>query len=265
MALSNLQSVVLYTTILITLKFIISHEIDRQGYSDDPVWQNFTRTMETALALNGTGLQNSTITIANGTITNGTLIINGTSSVLGDLPRSVFVYALLVPLQYYWNIGLERFFPARPRGVEVSHQREKKEKSFDDNEDRDEEVVKRWIAQGRVRRSSVSWSNTSFKWILDLTVGKLLYEIVFHLVEGIVLWEGLTVTLAKLKLVSSPRPSIHPSRASRTVRSTSLFSKLTTILNLERHHVLAKVRLFNRARRLAHRVHCDPGASTRSV
>jgi hypothetical protein len=227
MALSNLQSVVLYTTILITLKFIISHEIDRQGYSDDPVWQNFTRTMETAIALNGTGLQNSTITIANGTITNGTLIINGTSSAFGsilpgkkpfygDLPRSVFVYALLVPLQYYWNIGLERFFPARPRGVEVSHQREKKEKSFDDNEDRDEEVVKRWIAQGRVRRSSVSWCNTSFKWILDLTVGKLLYEIVFHLVEGIVLWEGLTVTLAKLKLVSSPRPSIHPSRASRT-------------------------------------------------
>jgi hypothetical protein len=168
MALSNLQSVVLYTTILITLKFIISHEIDGQGYSDDPVWQNFSRTMETALALNGTGLQNSSITIANGTITNGTLIINGTSSVfgsilpgkkpfyLGDLPRSVFVYALLVPLQYYWNIGLKRFFPARPRGVEVSHQREKKEKSFDDNEDRDEEVVKRWIAQGRVRRSSVS-------------------------------------------------------------------------------------------------------------
>ena len=235
MALSKMQSVALYTAILITLKFVITHEIRRKGFSniwDDPVWKNLTSAIDTLTALNSTKLQNSTITIANGTFANGTFangtFANGTSSTfgsslpeekpfyLGFLPRNVFIYTLLVPLQSYWNIGLERLFPARPRGVEVSYQQEKKEKFFDDNEDRDEEVMKRWIAQGRVRRSSVSWGNTFFKWILDMTVGKLWFEVVWHLIDGIVMWEGLAVTLANLKMVSSSRPSIHPSWASRS-------------------------------------------------
>lgn len=212
MALSKMQSVALYTMILITLKFIIAHEIGREGYSkvwDDPVLKNLTSTIETLSALNSTELQNSTINIANGSLT-----IHGSSSMpgslqkeksfyLGFLPRHVFIHVLLVPLQYYWSIGLERFFPARPRGIEVSYKKEMKEKSLDDNENYDEEVVKQWIVQGRVRRSSVSWGNIFFKWILDMTVGKLWFEVIWHLIDGIVMWERLAVTLANLKRVSS--------------------------------------------------------------
>jgi hypothetical protein len=229
MALSKLQSAVLYTTILIALKYVVYHEITRREANpklwEDPVWKNLTNAVGTIEALKGTtdnrpGPRNTNITISN-----GTLLVNSTAPNMGfhtlnenyyrELPRDIFLYALLVPLQYYWNIGLERLFPTRARAVEVSYEPGKKEKSFDDNEDRDEEVVMRWMAQGRVRRSSVSWMNTFFKWVLHLTVGKLVYEVVFHLVEGVVKWRGLSATLAGLKSVSSLRSFFLSSGATR--------------------------------------------------
>jgi len=43
------------------------------------------------------------------------------------------------------------------------------------NEVQEEEAVKRWIAQGKVRRS-VSWWNTFVKWVLNLTLGNIVHS-----------------------------------------------------------------------------------------
>lgn len=74
------------------------------------------------------------------------------------LPKSVLSFLVLGVCSYYWHVGLERAFPARARGVVVSGSSQigREKGSGDENEGREEEVVKRWIARGRVRRSSVS-------------------------------------------------------------------------------------------------------------
>jgi hypothetical protein len=83
----------------------------------------------------------------------------------------VFVYFIITILQYWWFIALEKQWPARPRYKDVAHQQE-----GEDNEDREEKVVKKWIAQGRVNRATLNWCNTFLKWLLDLTISRLWYH-----------------------------------------------------------------------------------------
>ncbi len=214
MTISQLQSVVLCTTLLIAIRLIFRHEANRNAYADiltDPVWSNFTRLFEsldnttTTTTSNSTTLQNATIVAANVTVTLNDPLSDckecSSTFYLASLPRQVFVYALLVPLQYYWQLCLERFFPARPRGVGFPMKLERKEKILDDDDSREEDVVKRWITHGRVRRSSLSWCNTFLKWILDITMGKVLFEVVFHLVYGFMKWEPFATTFGNLKRV----------------------------------------------------------------
>jgi hypothetical protein len=197
MALSKMQSAALSTTLLITLNLILKHEMDRNSRSkiytwDDPAWRNLTHAVETLAGLNGTQIDPA-----------APFAMERTSFYLDSLPRRVFVYALLVPLQLYWNVWLEYAFPARPRVVNVSYKANKDgEKSPSENDARDEEVVNRLIAQGKVRRSSVSWRNTFLKWILDMTVGLVWYWTVFYLIHGIVIREGFPVT-GSLRRVSA--------------------------------------------------------------
>ncbi|KAI0129949.1 hypothetical protein BJ170DRAFT_681430 [Xylariales sp. AK1849] len=210
MARSQLQSAVVQTTLFIALNYIVTHEIDRNAYNsvwDDEVFSNYTNVLfnrtqvamgnaTASSAYNGTDTNNLNSTWLNATSPAATSP-EESSFYFKTLPRNLLVYALLVPLSYYWHIFLERFFPARPRGVEVHH--DKQEKVVDVHEDHEEEVVKRWIAQGKVRRSSLSWWNTFVKWVLHLTVGKLVYEVVFHLVEGCVKLQPLTTTFEQLR------------------------------------------------------------------
>ena len=36
----------------------------------------------------------------------------------------------------------------------------------------EQEVINKWIASGRVQRSSISWMNTLAKWLLDISLGR---------------------------------------------------------------------------------------------
>lgn len=94
------------------------------------------------------------------------------------LPIDVITFLIVSVLQYWWFIWLEKLLPARRKRQIVYVQHEKVEES----EDREEEVVKKWIAQGRVQRASLNWCNTFLKWVLELTVGKMWYGTVEHIV-----------------------------------------------------------------------------------
>lgn len=95
-----------------------------------------------------------------------------------ELPIDVFAHLVMCTLQYYWLLWLAHILPARSRRRSVIV-KEKGEMS----EDREEEVIKKWIAQGRVHRASLNWCNTFFKWVLNLTVGRVWWFAALHVVR----------------------------------------------------------------------------------
>lgn len=207
MGLSQMQTVVIATVILLVIKSIFIHEFVRDTLSntiwDDPVLKNYT----TILGFN----DNSTAaTLPQNSTVAQVASVNGTSSTASPeksfyrstLPYEVFLYVLIVPLQQYWNLLLERLFPTRPRGGEALRQSEKV-KAFDDEGDREDELVRRLVAQGKVRRPTMSLCNTALKWLLDLTVGTILFSTIFHTIDGIYKGQGVSKTLSGLKGVSS--------------------------------------------------------------
>jgi len=162
------------------------------------------------LALGAGDAANMTSSFSNSTIlVNGTMV-NGTSTDPGSspesfygrkFPRRLFVRFMLSALVYWWLIFLERMLPARPRRREVLYQREEK---VEESEDREEEVVKKWIAQGRVRRASLNWCNTFLKWLLHVTVGRLLYEVADHILNNFLQLKSPREALEGIKTVSYP-------------------------------------------------------------
>jgi hypothetical protein len=123
----------------------------------------------------------ATLKHGNETGTNGTANNSTSDSFYGrKLPREIVISFVLAMLQYWWLIGLERILPTRPRYRDVpARQKDQVEES----EDREEEVVKKWIAQGRVHRASLNWRNTFLKWLLDLTIGLLCVFTVEHMLR----------------------------------------------------------------------------------
>ncbi|KAF2998312.1 hypothetical protein E8E13_007673 [Curvularia kusanoi] len=45
----------------------------------------------------------------------------------------------------------------------------------------EERIVRKWIAQGRVKRASLSWRNTVLKCMLELSFGRLWYHTIEHI------------------------------------------------------------------------------------
>lgn len=89
---------------------------------------------------------------------------------LSELPKTIVAIVLITTLRYWWLIWLERLLPARPRPRAALTA-----PAAGDREDdsREEEVIRKWIEAGKVRRASLSWFNTFAKWVLDLTVWNL--------------------------------------------------------------------------------------------
>ncbi|KNG52459.1 hypothetical protein DDE82_006309 [Stemphylium lycopersici] len=111
-------------------------------------------------------------------------------------PREVVVYFVISVLQYWWFIGLEKLLPARPRYRETPYDRKVQ---IEESEDREEEVVKRWIAQGRVRRASLSWCNIFLKWVLDMTVGVLCFQTIGYLLQEFLKFKSPTKVFGGLQ------------------------------------------------------------------
>ena len=271
---SQMQSAVIQSTILVTLNMIISHEIGRNAYDnvwEDPVLKNLTTAFKNipsnaTASSNATALTNSTSS-ATGSASPLTFLEEPEAFYLSFLPRNVFVYALLCPLSYYWQIYLERFFPTRPRGVEIDYK--KKEKvEVDMNEGREEEVVKRWIAQGKVRRSSVSWWNTFVKWVLHVTVGELWISSLGRFVVEFVRWRSLAKVLKNFKSVCDIIPLLCTLKSSFAGIPFIFDSYLASGANLELlGNTVEPVHLIPEhwPLGLAHRLRCHTRDKTRRV
>jgi hypothetical protein len=193
---STMWTNVLQATAIFTFSEIIIHHISNdmvEQITNNEGYANFTNAMNNSMSFNSTNDAPRRLTIDAGGAANITSSLNRTTSLVNKqatnsmfsmtgnseepfystLPREVFIHFVLYTLQYCWFIGLEKMLPARPKRREVLH--EGKEK-VEENEDREEEVVKKWVAQGRVRRASLNWCNTFLKWMINMTVGRLWFH-----------------------------------------------------------------------------------------
>ncbi|KAI1175563.1 hypothetical protein F4777DRAFT_322575 [Nemania sp. FL0916] len=90
--------------------------------------------------------------------------------------RIFVVHVLLGPLLYAWHIWLERLFPSRRsarQSNDNAYQRsDKKDADVTYADDtREEQVIQKWLRQGKIQRASLSWPNTIAKWALHWTIG----------------------------------------------------------------------------------------------
>lgn len=199
MSRSQVQSVILQSTVLAALNMIISHEIGRNAYNEvweDPVVKNLTSVFN-SIPINATA---SNIDISRSSNSAGNLVDIPEAFYTSMLPRILFVRALLCPLDYYYEIYLERLLPTRPRGAVIDYDEQGKV-VIDMNEDREEKIVKRWIAKGKVRRSTVSWSNIFIKWIFDITFGYMWGISLYHFVDGCIRRDSPLKILGNFKQV----------------------------------------------------------------
>jgi hypothetical protein len=121
------------------------------------------------------------------------------------LPREIFIFLIITALQYWWHIFLERILPGRPRP-----QAAQSEKEAEYSEGREEEIVQRWITQGRVQRSSLNWCNTFLKWVVEMTVGRLWYHTIEHGIRLLLEPEDPTLSTIGFKHVSHFFPFFRP-------------------------------------------------------
>ena len=134
--------------------------------------ENFTFTAPNAVGtVKPTIISNSTGTGISSMTGNATTI-NGADAELPfygiSLAREAVIIVVVNIMLYYWNIWLERKFPTRSRPAAVESIDDKTEKLTD--EQVEEEIVKKWIAKGKVKRASVNWGNTLVKWALCMSV-----------------------------------------------------------------------------------------------
>lgn len=193
MPLSSMRTAVLQATAIFVISEILHHHTSYNlfdGLTQDQGVQNFkavmNQTMNTSTA-SATASSASRLTLGNGNAANqtslmgnATLPINGTASSIDSsidepfyawsLCRKITNYMAVSIMQYHWWTWLERLLPARPRRKIINNIH------AGDGDTREEEVVKRWISQGRVNRASLNWCNTFLKWGLNMTIGRVLYH-----------------------------------------------------------------------------------------
>ncbi|KAI1337509.1 hypothetical protein F5Y15DRAFT_156579 [Xylariaceae sp. FL0016] len=192
-------------------------------FHEDPVWLNFTAAVQMSPGATGNLHNASngvlSIEVKNTTESDGSpkidVVVNTThpgpyniTSLLDSLPSnattekdnsprplhdeplwtvlfpvSLAIFLLLAPLDYHWNMYLERLLPTRRRAAlpPPEHREKFAVGNGGDDESREEEIVRKWIAQGKVRRASVSWLNTFVKWVLTTAV----WNPVCHCLRGV--------------------------------------------------------------------------------
>lgn len=207
------------TTVLTALTKIFKHEAERWTYAgvwENEAFANFTR--EATIFFTGRTATDASV------LSNGTILLNGTATdgsghlttepspywfYLGELPRSLVLAFTTCALFYWWQVWLERRLPGRSRRVEIVKQSSPGgEKAEGDEDSREEQVVERWIAEGKIQRSSLSWGNTLLKWILDITIGETCHTLVYITLEMMMDGKPLSEIGHYWELVRSS--SLHP-------------------------------------------------------
>lgn len=195
---STMLTSLLQTTVLFILCLLVKQHFDNDdtfyGLLENEGLKNYTAALNSkaSAAANGTlAMGNTTVPAQNSTLGSESTVFDTSS--FASMALSVFFQALVFPLLYYWHIWLERKFPARPRGVDVAYDRTEKVKVDDDlNEVQEGVVVQKWIAQGKVRRSSLSLWNTLIKWLLHLTLGSIWYDALWKVMWTVISLEPLS-------------------------------------------------------------------------
>lgn len=197
------------TICLAAIGWVISHHLLNKVYdhaSQHHLWKDFMDVMEGIENSTSMGALNETISASNST-SNSTsddfsLYESNEKFYWETLPRDLFFLAVVAPIYYYWHIWLERTFPARPRPV-IMPSRSEKENFLDETDSvtQEEEVIQKWIAQGKIRRASLSWWNTFVKWILNLIVGDLWMQGLRTLLKDLIKWRLPRYYLSNMKWV----------------------------------------------------------------
>ena len=112
------------------------------------------------------------------------------------LPHNVACHSATLVLLYFWNMWLERTFPARPRRSPIFPETTEPER-LDDNEQTEPKIVKKWNAHSKFQRSTVSWSNTLIKWLLDLSVGNFVASMLWIVIEQLTEFHHPTKLISK--------------------------------------------------------------------
>ncbi|KAI0414494.1 hypothetical protein F5X98DRAFT_389763 [Xylaria grammica] len=103
---------------------------------------------------------------------------NWRTRTLGCL-RVFFSQILLGPLLYFWHIWLERLFLSRRsvgnqsrNDVAPEGSKQTKVDAIGAHDVHEEQVIQKWLRQGKIQRASLSWCNTFAKWIIQWTIGR---------------------------------------------------------------------------------------------
>ena len=122
---------------------------------------------------------------------------------LKRLPGTIIFTILITPLNYKWQCWLEWMFPGRRGSTRTTTPTQVPEKvDIDSDDEREERIMRKLIAKGKVQRSGLSWFNTFVKWILDITLANLFFICASAFIEDAIDRNPLSETWQTLKIVS---------------------------------------------------------------
>ena len=76
-----------------------------------------------------------------------------------------------------------------------------KDKHGESSEELEEEIMRKLIAQGKVKRGGVSWINTAIKWALDNILGVIVFGALYETITGVIRWRSPSKTWKQVKWV----------------------------------------------------------------
>lgn len=88
--------------------------------------------------------------------------------------RYLLTSTITAAVLYHVHLFLEGLLPTRGSGSSKAYERQSVSKVTDDDPSLEDEVVRRLIAQGKIKRASVNWCNVTLKWtVINLIVSYL--------------------------------------------------------------------------------------------
>lgn len=123
---------------------------------------------------------------------------------LGINPKAMLIYAMMVPLSQYWNIWLEKRFPARPFSSNSN------ETEYSQVEKRSDSYLTKQGSRKPHQRPSLSKRNTLVKLTLDVFVWAIIYEFIWHALYICLMDRDLALLRTDLYDVSSNSDSLVP-------------------------------------------------------
>ncbi|KAJ3498927.1 hypothetical protein NLG97_g742 [Lecanicillium saksenae] len=183
---------------------------DAHGAWDLPHVQNFTDTWHALQAYNTSVIGNASLTQTYN-ITHLRLETPGDDDnepgfVSVETLKYLIASGLVAGVSYYWNIFLERRLPMRKHGSSSTNVESKNERAAaammaaEENEQFEEGIVKKWIAIGKFKRSSLNITNTVAKWLLDVSIGRALVQLTDRLTHDVLGLKRPSEVMARIPL-----------------------------------------------------------------